>query len=336
MHPAAVLQRQHLRQAIVDGVEGPEERVGNPLPPGADPRLLLLRVLPEGEVRFLQLPPQRVALRFGHVRLLVHPLLELVLLALVEDPGHRALQVHPAVILRPFPEEQLHIRPGEELHGHGVGLGHLGGVPGPLADFLVPLEVEVEPVPALMGHDVGVLGGTVEVGEDERRPVRLEERAIPAGLLALPGGHVVQAVVQEEVNVLLRFRRQPGEHLPGLLQAELLVPQGHRVAFQEADAVPGVEVLQTQTLPAALVQPGPHGYQRLLHLLPEACHVLRRVADAAHPPVAQRHIVGIAQQLRLTVPVVHQLVVQLLQLLPLLLPGGSHGLVHGLPDRPVR
>ena len=35
-------------------------------------------------------------------------------------------------------------------------------------------------------------------------------------------------------------------------------------------------------------------------------------------------------------PVVHQLVVQLLQLLPLLFPGGGHGLVHGLSDLPVR
>ena len=61
-----------------------------------------------------------------------------------------------------------------------------------------------------------------------------------------------------------------------------------------------------------------------LHLIAEQTDLLRAVANAVHAVVAQLHVAVQAQQLRLTIAVVHQLPVERLQLPALFLPGGRH------------
>ena len=192
-------------------------------------------------------------------------------------------------------------------------------------------------MPALVRHDVGVFAGAVKVGEDERRAIGLKLRAVAARELAVPHGHIVQAVVHQKVDVGLRLRGQFAVHAPGHAKAELLIPQWHGIALRKEDpAVVGVQVLKPQPLPAALAERRRHGHQLRLHLLPEAPHILRRVADAVHAQVAQLHKARKAQSLCLPVAVFHQAVVDVLQLCALLLPGIDGGLIRPAPDHPVQ
>ena len=336
-HPFRKLQGADLRQGVVDGVERPQKQVGNPLPAGADLLSLVFRILPEGKVILLQPCPHIVALLPCQPGLFIDELLELVLLAFIEDQGYGLLQVHRAVILPAAAKEQLHMGRCEEFHGHGVGFRHFRGIPAPLPDFLIALEVKVEAMPALVAHDVGVLAGAVEVGENERRAVRFKLGAIASRLFSVPHGHVIKPSVQHEVNVLSRFGRDVSEHPPGHVQAERLIPQGRRIPLRKKDpAVIGIKPVQAQTLPSPLVQGCRHRHQICLHLLPEAPDVLRGIADAVHAQIAQLHKAGKSHQFCLPGPVFHKAVIDLLQLAALLLPGSNGRVIGFLPDLSVR
>ena len=99
------LQRDHLRQAVIDVVERALEDVQLPLPAGSAIVEVDLAVVQMWAVELFQPVPLGVALGGGPLRMQIDALLEMVDLAAVGDEGHRAFGVEQLVFVGVLPEE---------------------------------------------------------------------------------------------------------------------------------------------------------------------------------------------------------------------------------------
>ena len=265
-------------------------------------------------------------------------MLELVHHAAVGDEDEGVLAVADLVLPGQGAEELLMPGGGEELHGHGVDLAGLDGGAHHAAQVALAHGPEAgEGVARLVGQHVHVAAGAVEVGEDEGGLVGGELRAVAAGGLALLAQDVQQLVVPEEVGKLRRLRAQLPVHLPAGGQDLVGGALGVRVAVGEQQhIVPVFQLIHTQPPLLVLLHPGHDGHHVPGDLVPEGRHLGGAVAVAAQAVIAQLEIVVVAHVLRLGGAVLHQLVVELVQLRLVGVEPLSLRLVGRLADRPIR
>ena len=231
--------------------------------------------------------------------MLVDDMLEGVNHRAVRDEGEALERVHVLVFLRVRAEELFHVRPGEELHAHRVGLRGLHAAAGQLQREAVVRDQEgVEGVAGLVRHDVHVAGGAVEVGEDEGLLVLGEFRAVAAAPFVLARVDVESLVLEHQVDegagllahrVVHLLRR--GEDL--LLAARLRIAAGGDDAVVVEVIVPDAETLRVF---GAQARHGGHDVAQ--DVLAEGFDLLLVVAEAAHAVVAQLDEVDVAHLLR--------------------------------------
>ena len=284
-----------------------------------------------GHIDAGQLLPRGVALRRGHVGLLIHDVLEVIHHGAVGDEGQCACQMAVQELAGVGAKEALRPRPCEELHAHGVYLAALQRRPDVAAGDALAVGPVGKGVTGLVGHHLHVMLGAVEVGEDKGYLIVAQAGAVAACLLALGAQHVQQLVVQHGAEEHLRLGGQLAVELHALCQNIVGRTHGAGVAGAELQRqireAQGIGLAQTLRLLAAdLVR---HRHQILLHGGAELLHVLLGVAVAVHAVVAQRGIALVAHLLAHGITQMHQLVVQFIQLRRVL-----HGpLGVGLPRR---
>ena len=193
-----------------------------------------------------------------------------------------------------------------------------------------------EGVARLVGEHVHVPAGAHEVGEDEGGLVVGQLRAVAAGGLALPAEHVQQLAVVEEVNELLRLGAELVVHLLAGGQDVVGGALGLGVAVGEQEkVVVDLQAVHADALGLVILHPGHHRHQVRSDLAAEGGALLGAPAVAAQAVVAQGDIVLIAHGAALGGAVLHQLVIELVQLLPALLEPPATDLVSGLAHGPV-
>ena len=291
------------------------------LPAGA---LLKVGHAVHGDVRavlMLKLQPRGLALGGGHVGVLVDDVLERVDYRAVGDEGQRIERVGEAVLRRVLAEELVHVRPREELHAHRVRLGGLHAAAADLErEAVVGDEVGVERVPGLVGHNVHVAGGAVEVRKDEGLLVQRELRAVAAAPLVLAGVDVEGVVVDHHVDELAGLLAHGVVHLARRGKDRGLAARGDGIAAGDDDVVIiELVVVDAEALGVFGAQTGYDGDDVHQHVLAEGLDLVLIVVDAPHAVVAQLDIVLVAHFLGHAVADVNHAVVDVVQLCAVLL-----------------
>ncbi len=248
---------------------------------------------------------------------LVHGGLELVDQGAVGDEVQRGLKLVAVELLGVFPEEQGVPGAGEQLHRHGV---RLRGVHGRGAQLLqrdaAEREVACERVARLVGQDLHVAGRAVEVGEDERRAVVRKVRAVSAAGLALFAVEVEQLVLKHKVEELARDGVHLAVHPPGLRDQLPAAALRRGVAVREqAGVVVQLQLRKAEPLCLPRLDSGDERDEIARDLPAELCDILRAVAVAPQPVVAERDEVFVPELFGLPGAVPDQLAVDFVQAL---------------------
>ena len=147
-----------------------------------------------------QLFPLGMALLRGHVGLLIDNVLEVVNHRAVGDEGQRPGQMAVTELAGILAEETVRPRPSEELHRHRVDLAGLHAGPYIGVRDAVAVHIGGKGMAGLMGHDLHIVLGAVEVGKDEGHLIIAQTGAVAAARLAGGGQHIHQLIVQHFVE----------------------------------------------------------------------------------------------------------------------------------------
>ena len=325
-------QRHGLREAVVDIVEGAGIDVVLLLPAlaVAVERDVAVQAQP-GHVDAEQALPLGMALRGGQVGLFVGDMLEVVHRRAVGDEGQRPGQVAVAELGRVGAEEAFGPGPGEELHRHRVALAGFHRGPGVLHRHAVAVHPGGKGVARLVGDDLDVALGAIEVGKDEGHVVIGEGGAVAAARLAGGGQHVEQLAVHHGA--------EEGAGLGGEFVVEFL-PHGQnvigaahraRVAGAEHQRLVGIaqRVGNAQPLGLGAADAVGQRHQVLDDGGAELFNVRLGVAVALHAVVAQRGVALVPELFAHAVPQVDEFVVDRIHAGLVLLEPGSLGLPGG-------
>ena len=258
-----------------------------------------------------QPPPLVVALGGSELRPLIDDVLEVVHHRAVGDKGQRAGEMGIQELARVGAEEALRPRPREKLHGHRVHLAGLHRRPLAGGGHDEASGIVGEGVAGLMRDDLHIAGGAVEVGENERRAVVRQARAVAAAGLALAREHVEKSAVEHEVDELRRFRRELVIEFSAL--RENVLGAALRPCVAGAELERGVRIAHREALAqsrglTAVDALGKRNY------IPddggaEALHVVFVIAVAGHAAVAETGVAPEAELFAHAVAQLHELVV---------------------------
>ena len=266
----------------------------------------------------LQFLPHGVALLRRQVLIFVHPVLEFVDHAAVGNKVQAVLAVGQFVFRSVLAEEILVVILGQEFHAHGVTLA---GLDGRLMEIRIDVgmhgTVKCKGVAGLVGQNIHVIRGAVEVGENKRHLVGRERGAVATGCLAVTGENVEHLAVEHGLDEFPGLRAEILIH--GLARSKDLLRRSLRlgVAVGEAELiVVDAQSIHADTLALGFLDLGDDGHQIRGDLVAELLQFLCAVAVAAQTVIAQLDVVVVAQHSALGVAVFHQLVIDLVQLLP--------------------
>ena len=183
----------------------------------------------------------------------------------------------------------------------------------------------------LVGDDLDIVLGAVEVGKNERHFVIIQAGAVAAARLAGGGEQVHQLVVQHLVEELGGFGGQLLVELFALSHDGIGITAGFGVAAAEHQGVVGGvhRVLLAQAPGLLAVDAVGHGDEVFHHSSAEFFHISLGVAVAAHAVVAQGSVAFVPQFFAHGVPQVDHLVVNGVELLLMLLIPGTLGFPGG-------
>lgn len=202
-HLLIELKSTHLSQSIVNVVEGIDEDMRLLHPESATLQEITSGVASPGHVFALQIAPDLTA--SGSVWPLgEYAVLELVYAAHVGKHLKRGSQVIIAVQIGFLSEEALHPRISEKLHRHGMYFTQLAG-----GECLGSQRIDTagkiafEGMSGLMGQNIHIRAGAIEVREDKGCTGLGQERAVATGLFA---GLAVQI---EELVLNIKSKKTP-------------------------------------------------------------------------------------------------------------------------------
>ena len=334
------LQADGLGQTVVDVVERALINVHLALPvlTRAVERDLAVQTHP-GLIDGSQLFPFLVALGRGQLGMLVDDVLEVIHHCAVGDEGQRTRQMAVAEFAGIRAEEAIGPRPGEELHRHRVDLAGLHAGPDVGVRDSVTVHVGGKGVAGLVGHDLDVVLGAVEVGKNKRHFVIAQARAVATARLAGGGQHVHELVVQHFVEEHAGLGGKLLIELFALLEDGVGVARRAGVAAAEHQGIVGCvhRVLLAQPPGLLAVDAVGQRHDVLDDGGAELFHIGLRVAVAPHAVVAQRGVALIAELFAHGVTQVDELVVEAVKLGPVLfvpcalgLPGGQTAGIVGV------
>lgn len=143
-----------------------------------------------------------MALLRGHVGLLIDNVLEVIDHRAVGNEGQRPGQMAVAELAGILSKEAVRPRPREELHRHRVDLAGLHAGPYIGVRDAVAVHIGGKGMAGLMGHNLHIVLGAVEVGKDEGHLIIAQTGAVAAARLAGGGQHIHQLIVQHFVEEL--------------------------------------------------------------------------------------------------------------------------------------
>ena len=172
----------------------------------------------------------------------------------------------------------------------------------------------------LVGHDVHVAGGAVEVRKDERLLVLRELRAVAAAPLVLAGIDVEGVVINHHVDEFAGLLAHGVVHLACSSEYLGLAASGNGVAAGDYDVViVELVVVDAEALGVLGAQAGDDGDDVIQHVIAESLDLVLIVVDAPHAVVAQLDVVLVAHLLGHAVADVDHAVVDVVQLSAVLL-----------------
>ena len=199
-----------------------------------------------------------------------------------------------------------------------------------LPDRILAGEIALEGMAAFMGYDIYVTAGPVEVCKNEGRIIDRHIGHIAPGSLGLAAQHIEQLVLHHEIIELFGLGGKLAVHLPARRKNLLRAAEGRGISVIKIYRIVDIaQLLKPQPLSSAVMELLRKGNQILLHLLPEGLHLLLAVTVAHHLVIAQLHKILISHLLGLSGAVLHQLIIQLVQLLHV----GHEEIALSLPRR---
>ena len=296
-HDAKDLQRNGLRQAVVDIVERIGVDVELALPCAAfRPERQIFKVDP-GTIDLLQLSPLFVALLLGQFGIVVNDVLELIDHAAIGQELQGTDQVDQLGRFGLIAIEALQIGPCQELHRHGMDFAALQCRLAETQHLVIfQHQRSRKSMAAFVGKDFNITGSTVEVGKDERCLEVGQGRAVAARHLIFAGIEVERTQFVHAVDHGSRLGIQLAvERQAGLIKLFIL-QNGLGIAFQGHDAViVEADLIQTQASGLLLLELADQRNDITLDLIAEVLHHGRIVAVAGHAQITQRGEVGMAQ-----------------------------------------
>ncbi|MNW61452.1 hypothetical protein D3C74_395090 [compost metagenome] len=116
-------------------------------------------------------------------------------------------QVIKLVFVRIFLEEQLHPRPCEELHTHGMNLSRFICRPVVFRHCKITALIHLKSMTCFMCQYIDITGCTIEVGEDKWHFVIVQERTISAALFTFFADQIHKLVVGHHLEKCIRLWR---------------------------------------------------------------------------------------------------------------------------------
>ena len=185
-----------------------------------------------------------------------------------------------------------------------------------LSDRILCSEIPLKRMTTLMRDDVHITAGTVKVSEDKRCMVERQIGHVTASFLGLAAQYVKQLVLHHEIKKFRSLRGQLTVHLLACCHDLFRGAGGRRVAVLEIYLLVDIaELLQTQTLSSAVMQFFREGYKILFDLLTESLYLVLTIAVTIHTVIAQFQIILVTHGSGLCGTVLHQFVVNGIQLL---------------------
>ena len=284
-----------------------------------------------GHVHAQQLHPHLMPLGGTEFGVLVDHMLEVVHHGTVGDQIQALRQMAVAGLLSVRAEEELRPVVGKELHGHGVDLAGLHA--GHHAHDPVQIPIKGKGVARLVGDDLGIVGSAVEISKDEGHHRGINASAVAAHGLAGTGLNIHHLPRHHAVPEFFGFGAQLGIEFGGRRQNVGGPALGLGIAGAEGQVLVGKAQGELEAHAPGLlhVDALAERHHIILHGDAELLHVLLGVAVALHPVVAQAGVAVVAQLAAHAVAQLHQLVVDVVQLLAVV----AEPLALGHPGRPA-
>ena len=272
-----------------------------------------------------------MALRRGPLRVGVDLMLEVVHHRAVRQEGQRAGEVAVEELARVRTEKAVRPRLREKLHAHRVDLAGLHAGPDIFQRHAVAVGPAGEGVARLVGDDLDVVLGAVEVCEDEGDLIVHDRGAVAAAGFALRGEHVHQAVAQHLAEEHRRLRAELAVELHALCQN--VVRRARRTRVSAAELQRGVgkahRILLADALGLTAIDLRRDGDDIFPHRGAEGLDVLLRVAVSAHAVIAELGIAVVAELAAHRVAQLHELVIDAVEVRLMLLIPCALGLPSG-------
>ena len=184
-----------------------------------------------------------------------------------------------------------------------------------LSDRILCSEIPLKRMTTLMRDDVHISAGTVKVSEDKRCMVQRQISHVTASFLGLAAQYVKQLVLHHEIKKFRSLRGQLTVHLLSCCHDLFRGSGGCRVAILKIYLLIDItELLQTQSLSSAVMQLLCKGYEILLDLPAESFYLVLAVAVAVHAVISQLQVILVTHGSGLCGTVLHQFVVDTVQL----------------------
>ena len=263
-----------------------------------------------------QLFPLGVPLGRCQIRILVDDVLEMIDHRAVGDEGQAAGQMGVEILLGVLAEELLGKSLRKVFHRHRVHLAGLKARRDGLHRHAVAIQIALERVTGLVGHDLDIVLGVIEVRENERRVVIRNFRTVAAALLALGGEQVHEFIVNHVIEELGGLRGTPLVKM--LCRRDNVVRRALRlrIARAELHRIVGVahRVGLAEALCLSLVDLDRHRHHVLLYGLAELLDIGLVIAVSLHAAVADRQEIVVAELFADGISKVHQLVIESVKL----------------------
>ncbi|MNM94005.1 hypothetical protein D3C81_1063940 [compost metagenome] len=180
-----------------------------------------------------------------------------------------------------FFKEQIHPRPGEELHAHGVDLTGFKRWELILRNLKPPAFIHLKSMPRFMRQHIDIAGRAVKIRENKRRFVFANESAVPTTPFAWFGDKIHQFIFRHKTKKFIRLGRQFRIHLRPVLHDPLGVALWGRVSRLEGKTLVVIQqLLHIDPVLLPLLQLCGNRHNMLLHLVPEVCYLLSIIIRA--------------------------------------------------------
>jgi len=198
------LEGANLREGVVDIVERILEDMSlcEPAMPGIKVFAVFLSLDFPWGVFHLKGVPFGISFSWGGLRVSVDPVLEFINRDPIWEEIDGIGKMGITVFVRGV-KEKIHIRLGKELHGHRVDFAAFHGRGSIFRHFDVTGFISLETMSKLVGQDIDVTAGAIEVREDNRAFMNGEISHIATALLPWLGVKEEKMVINHEVEEII-------------------------------------------------------------------------------------------------------------------------------------